>query len=134
MIVQGTSIERMMAGPRCMAGKMPFYKGDIPVINPLQVLPFPDKETVAEDSNILMIRHNEADYYGFAVDHILGVRPIKKDQFLTEDPPKAFSNYPAMRGQVWLEDRTIHIIDPRQLLSHETIRQCRKALSHSTIG
>ena len=128
--MQGTPIEWTMAGPSCMAGKMPFYKGDIPVINPLQVLPFPDKKILPEDSNILMIQHDEADFYGLAIDHILGVRQIEKDQFLPEDQHTKLSSFSGIRGQVWLEERTIHIIDTRKLLSRETMRQCRKALSH----
>jgi chemotaxis signal transduction protein len=128
MIMQGTTIEGVMTGPSCMAGKMPFYKGDIPIINPLHLLPFPCQKSMPDDSNILMIQHDKADFYGFAVDRILGVRQIEKGQFLPDDPPPGQSSFSAITGRVWLEERTIHIIDPRQLLSPETMEKCRKAL------
>ncbi|HKL37432.1 MAG TPA: chemotaxis protein CheW [Bacteroidales bacterium] len=129
MIVQGTTIEEMAAGPGCLIGKMPFYKGDIPVVDPLALLPFLAATTLHEGSNILMMHQEKTDFFGFPVNRILDIRSIGSDQFLAEDQASGLHLPLGVIGRVWLNKRTIHIIDARQLLSRETMRQCHKALN-----
>ena len=98
------------------------------MINPGALLPFVAAETLQEDCNILMMHHEKTDFFGFPVNEILDIQKIGSDQFLAEDPASDCSSSSGIIGRIWHSKRTIHIIDTRQLLSPETMRQCRKAM------
>ena len=123
MILHGEPIQGVTGVPRSMKGKIPFYTGATPILDPQQKLPVDCSHCDDSEGCVLMMEFKKGSserrdhFFGLPVDQVIGIDEISaKDispanQFL----PGPDRDNPV--GTAEVNHQTIHIVDPEKLMT-----------------
>ena len=128
MILHGERIEGVSGAPRSMKGKIPFYAGATPVLDPEQKLPVDASDSDTLGNCVLMMEYkqegskNKDHFFGLPVDQVIGI-----DEICIKD---ISPNLPSLSGQDWgnpvgtaeVNRETIHIVDPEKLITSKDMK------------
>lgn len=121
MILHGESIDQINDAPDSVMGKVIFYKGAVPVLDPEKSLPVEAGKIDRDDVSLLLMAI-QGYYFGLPVDTIEGIDEISSRhiKYTKTSKDQGFSDDPT--GTTEINRETIHIVDPEKLLSSKDMQ------------
>jgi chemotaxis signal transduction protein len=133
MILHGPTIEPVEGAPDCMAGKMPFYNGHVPVLNLGRKLPFTLASSGSKALWILMVSYpspnaaQKNSFLGLPVDQLMGTHQISAEKIRSHQPLKRYTLSGKIAGTTVIHGENFRIIEPANLLTPGELQKCLEA-------
>ena len=137
MILHGEAIQGVKGAPGNMKGKISFYTGATPIVNPEKKLPVDCSSMDSSESCVLMMEFKKGTwekkdhFFGLPVDQVIGIDEIPVQDIAPAQPNFSVHESGNPVGMAEVNQETVHIVDPEKLVTPQDMKLFLEACQSS---